>query len=41
MADRQPLVTWTEVPGAGHYVHDDNPEAFTRLVTGFLTQSTP
>ncbi|MBP2328204.1 pimeloyl-ACP methyl ester carboxylesterase [Kibdelosporangium banguiense] len=37
MAWRQPLVTWTEIPGAGHYVHDDNPAAFIRLVTGFLS----
>lgn len=36
MAQRQPLVTWTEVLDAGHYVHDDNPTEFTRLVTGFL-----
>ncbi len=41
MVQRQPLVSWTEVPGAGHYVHDDNPAAFTRLVTDFLAQSTP
>jgi pimeloyl-ACP methyl ester carboxylesterase len=36
MARRQPLVHWVEVPGAGHYVHDDAPEAFTALVTDFL-----
>jgi pimeloyl-ACP methyl ester carboxylesterase len=36
MADRQPLLRWTEVPGAGHYAHDDNPAAFIRLVTDFL-----
>ncbi len=41
MALRQALVTWAEVPGAGHYVHDDNPAEFTRLVTGFLTRATP
>lgn len=38
MARRQPLVVWTEVANAGHYVHDDNPGAFTRLLTSFLTQ---
>lgn len=36
MARRQPRLRWAEVPGAGHYVHDDNPGEFTRLVTGFL-----
>lgn len=36
MAERQPLVRWVEVPGAGHYVHDDAPEEFTALVTDFL-----
>jgi esterase len=36
MARRQPLLRWTEVPNAGHYVHDDNPAAFTRLVLEFL-----
>jgi esterase len=37
MAQRQALVDWAEVPDAGHYVHDDNPAAFTRLVTDFLS----
>jgi esterase len=41
MARRQPLLTWAEVPGAGHYVHDDNPGAFHRLVTGFLRRGVP
>jgi pimeloyl-ACP methyl ester carboxylesterase len=36
MAERQPLLRWAEVPNAGHYVHDDNPAAFTRLVLDFL-----
>ncbi len=36
MAARQPLLRWTEIPGAGHYVHDDDPVAFIRLVTDFL-----
>ncbi|HKS99706.1 MAG TPA: alpha/beta hydrolase [Rugosimonospora sp.] len=36
MSARQPLLRWTEVPAAGHYVHDDNPAAFIPLVTGFL-----
>ena len=41
MARRQPLLNWTEVAAAGHYVHDDNPAEFTELVTGFLTGDTP
>ena len=36
MAARQPLLRWVEIPGAGHYAHDDNPAAFIRLVTDFL-----
>ena len=36
MADRQPLLRWSPVPGAGHYVHDDNPGAFNDLVAEFL-----
>jgi pimeloyl-ACP methyl ester carboxylesterase len=36
MAARQPLLRWTEIPGAGHYAHDDDPTAFIHLVTGFL-----
>ncbi|MCP2243992.1 alpha/beta fold hydrolase [Lentzea aerocolonigenes] len=36
MATRQPLLRWTEIPGAGHYAHDDDPVAFIRLVTAFL-----
>src|SRR5207247_8107240 len=36
MARRQPLLRWAEVPAAGHYAHDDNPDVFTRLVTDFL-----
>ena len=36
MAQRQPLLSWAQVPNAGHYVHDDNPADFVRLVTRFL-----
>lgn len=36
MARRQPLVRWVEVAGAGHYVHDDEPEVFVDLVADFL-----
>ena len=41
MARRQPPLRWTEVPDAGHYVHDDNPSAFTHLVTEFLACGRP
>ncbi|OPX10180.1 hypothetical protein B1790_13400 [Mycobacterium sp. AT1] len=36
MVRRQPLVRWAEIPGAGHYVHDDDPAAFVDLVAHFL-----
>jgi esterase len=36
MAKRQPLLRWTEVEDAGHYVHDDNPRAFIQLIREFL-----
>jgi len=36
MAQRQPLLQWSEVPNAGHYVHDDNPGAFITLVREFM-----
>ena len=41
MARRQPLVRWTEVPEAGHYVHDDNPAAFVDHVRAFLASRLP
>lgn len=41
MTQRQPLLNWNEVPGAGHYVHDDNPAEFIRLVSGFLSGGAP
>lgn len=31
-----PVLTHASVAGASHYVHDDAPESFTRLVEGFL-----
>lgn len=36
MARRQPLLTWAEIPAAGHYAHDDNPAAFAEHVGSFL-----
>jgi pimeloyl-ACP methyl ester carboxylesterase len=41
LAQRQPLISWAEVPEAGHYVHDDNPGGFSRLVTDFLAEGAP
>ncbi len=38
MAARQPLLRWVEVPGAGHYAHDDNPEFFKTALHEFLDQ---
>ncbi|MEZ0053792.1 esterase [Mycobacterium sp. MAA66] len=35
MARRQPLLAWAEIPNAGHYVHDDDPDLFIKLVTDF------
>lgn len=32
MASRQKHVTWVEVPDAGHYVHDDNPTYYVRVL---------
>ena len=36
MAARQPLLTWTEIPGAGHYVHDDNLSDYVAALRCFL-----
>jgi pimeloyl-ACP methyl ester carboxylesterase len=41
MARRQPLLRWAQVPDAGHYVHDDNPVEFLRLVSEFLAGGAP
>jgi pimeloyl-ACP methyl ester carboxylesterase len=37
MVARNPRVRAVEIPGAGHYVHDDDPGSFCRLVEQFLT----
>ena len=39
MAQRQPLVRWHEIAGAGHYAHDDAPVEFLELVGEFLRES--
>lgn len=41
MAQRQPRLRWAEVPGAGHYVHDDRPDEFVARVVAFLAEVTP
>lgn len=41
MAHRQPSLRWAQVPGAGHYVHDDNPTGFIRRVSEFLAGGAP
>jgi pimeloyl-ACP methyl ester carboxylesterase len=37
MASRNRNISWTEIRGAGHYVHDDQPDAFHREVRRFMT----
>jgi len=41
MAHRQPSLRWAQVPDAGHYVHDDNPAEFIRLISEFLAGGAP
>lgn len=36
MCARNANIRWTEVPDAGHYIHDDQPDAFTQHVMNFL-----
>lgn len=36
MAAANPRLRWIEIADAGHYVHDDQPEAFHRVVCDFL-----
>lgn len=36
MVRLNPRIQWREIPDAGHYVHDDQPEAFCRVVHEFL-----
>jgi pimeloyl-ACP methyl ester carboxylesterase len=38
MAARQPLLTWKEIPEAGHYVHDDNLTGYLTALRAFLDQ---
>lgn len=36
MCERNAKLQWAEVPEAGHYIHDDQPAHFNRLVGDFL-----
>jgi esterase len=38
MAEANPNVQWVEIADAGHYVHDDQPEAVHRAVREFLLE---
>jgi pimeloyl-ACP methyl ester carboxylesterase len=38
MAARQPLLSWTEIPAAGHYAHDENLPAYLAALRDFLDQ---
>ena len=40
MCARNANIRWTEVPDAGHYIHDDQPAAFTRRVMSFIGSPT-
>jgi pimeloyl-ACP methyl ester carboxylesterase len=37
MAKLMPRARHVRVPGTGHLLHDDAPERYRELVTGFLT----
>jgi pimeloyl-ACP methyl ester carboxylesterase len=39
MVQRNPQLQWMEVPGAGHYVHDDQPDLVCKTVKEFLLQA--
>jgi esterase len=41
MCAANPRIQWREIDGAGHYVHDDQPEAFCREVRAFLGLADP
>lgn len=41
MCARNPHIRASEIPDAGHYVHDDNPVAFIRAVSDFLQPFSP
>lgn len=37
MCQANPQLRWTQIPDAGHYIHDDQPALFERAVVAFLT----
>jgi esterase len=41
MAERQRRLRWCEIAEAGHYAHDDAPDAFIELVAAFLDEARP
>jgi pimeloyl-ACP methyl ester carboxylesterase len=41
MSARQPTLTWTTIPGAGHYVHDDDPERYVDVVSRYCRTGRP
>lgn len=34
----QPMLSWTEIPDAGHYAHDDNLAGYLAALRTFLGQ---
>lgn len=38
MCQANPLLRWTQIPDAGHYIHDDQPALFERTVVDFLSE---
>ena len=38
MCEANPQVRWTQIPDAGHYIHDDQPALFERTVVAFLSE---
>lgn len=38
MCQANPLLRWTQIADAGHYIHDDQPALFERAVVAFLSE---
>ncbi len=38
MVQRNSMLSWREIPDAGHYVHDDQPELVAEVVKAFLSE---
>lgn len=41
MCEANPMIHWTEIADAGHYIHDDQPEAFQQVLDRFLASVEP